>query len=105
MSSDLKWYRKTKYYRDEPERIQGMFIKHMDIESVYEAAEWIRSKEGWEVPYLTAEGLLIRHPLDPEHLYSDVQCYHVWFPSGEDLQWNGHEFDGFGTYEAEEEDD
>ena len=103
--TELKWYRTAKWIRDDPDRIQGMFIKHMDIESVREAAQWIKEQPGWEVPYLTAEGLLIRHPIDPEHLYSDTQRYHTWFPSGEDIQWNGREFDGFGSYEAEEKDD
>lgn len=100
--TELKWYRKAKWVRDDPDRIQGMFIRENDIESVREVAQWIREQPGWEVPYLTAEGLLIRHPLDEEHLYSDTQHYHEWFPSGEDIQWNGREFNGFGSYEPED---
>lgn len=102
--TELKWYRRAKWIRDDPERIQGMYIEHNDIESVRAAANWIRQQPGWGVPYLTAEGLLIRHPIDPEHLYSENQRFHVWFASGNDIQWNGHEFDEFGTYEAEDED-
>lgn len=47
--TELKWYRKSKYYRDEPERIQGMYIRENDIESVREAAVEILRAKGYTV--------------------------------------------------------
>lgn len=75
--------------------LEGMYVPR-DIDGVRTVANWVhqRRDEGWEVPFLTADGLLIRYPGD-----SDSKRYHVWIQADSTLLWTGEEFADVWGYE------
>lgn len=48
-------------------RTVGFVVPDTGIKGVREVAEWVKSHEGHSVPYLTAEGLLIRFATGESH--------------------------------------
>lgn len=81
-----------------PERVQGMRVPY-NIDGVRKVAEWVRSREGYSVPFLSKEGLLIR----VHEGGSGVDPYNWWAESGSELMWMPEEIvDQYG-YEPEEE--
>lgn len=87
---------------------EGMVLPHGDIDGMRNVANWIhrRRDEGWEVPFVTAEGLLLRYPQNPtaDPRPTDHRN-HYWFHPGDTLVWTGHEYTDMGAYRLKDDDD
>lgn len=70
----------------------GMEMPLGDITAIRAVAAWIneRSGQGWSVPFLTPDGLLLRYP--DEGRPAGEPRFHVWLEAGTPVLWDGNEF-------------
>ena len=84
--------------REPDPKLEGMYVPK-NIVGVREVAAWVRTREGWGVPFLNADGLLLRYPRE-----DNGPLFHAWVPSGEHLLWTGSEYAEMWNYVQDSED-
>lgn len=75
----------------------GMSMPAGDIDAIRAVAAWIneRSGQGWGVPFLTPDGLLLRYPNSDRREHEPR--FHIWLEAGMPVLWDGEEFTQYGA--------